>query len=57
MRVQRIECLSQIGVAIAKVTAEGDRDCGNGLLLPARRQHRADALGTDRSTPDDVFEA
>ena len=57
MRAQRIECLAQVGFAIAKVAAEGDRNCGNELLLPACRQHRADALGTGRSTSDDVLEA
>jgi hypothetical protein len=54
---QRIECGAQIGVAIADVAAKRDRDPDDRLLLPARGQHGADALGTDRTLSDDVFHA
>ena len=52
-----VESRAQVGVAIAEVAPEGDRDARNGLLLPARRQDRADTLGANRSTSDDVLEA
>ena len=55
--VHRIECGAQIGVAIADVAAKRDRDPDDRLLLPARGQHGADALGTDRTLSDHVFHA
>ena len=54
---QRVECGAQIGFAVADVAAERDRDPDDRLLLPARGQHRANALGTDRPLPDHVFHA
>ena len=55
--MERVERRTQVAVAIAEIAPEGDRDAGNGLLLPACRKHGADTLRAFRSSSDDVFES